>query len=305
MAAVKVPGPLRTILALLALLAISIGLAVLNSWLGLDHFVAFNSPTIRNLWLPLLFLLLCLNAWLIGELWRLWAAEGDSSDFYEIDRAWSEARLAMQRSRGRAEGPAGLPGAGRSGGWRSRLVPRVRSGAGRLGRPAPPDAPIHVFATYEAIFVTCPGLSALGHLVASRTGASETSATSPDAPSPHPATEESPPEAGTSSRSRPESHRPTAAGTQIAATTVVEAEPARVAVGSPAQRTAKKRSIDILLSQTAEVEMLTRKLKYLCKSMLRDRRPYCPINGILLAIPYPRRIPRPRLARPGQPAISI
>ena len=57
-----------------------------------------------------------------------------------------------------------------------------------------------------------------------------------------------------------------------------------VATSTPAaQRT---RSLDILLSQTGEMELLTRKLKHFCKLVLRDRRPYCPINGILLLLPY-------------------
>ncbi len=171
-AAVVRRGPVRNALAIVALLAIVIGLAFLNTWLGLDHFVAVSSPTLRSLWLPLLFLLLCLNASLIWGLWRLWTSDHDSAAFTEIDRSWREARAAMRRAAVElGDLPVflvlGNPVGGNQSLFHASGMPLAVSDV-----PRRPDAPIHVFATYEAIFVTCPGLSALGHLATSRIGTS-------------------------------------------------------------------------------------------------------------------------------------
>src|SRR5262249_49555046 len=41
-----------------------------------------------------------------------------------------------------------------------------------------------------------------------------------------------------------------------------------------------------LLKNTAEVERVTARFQHLCRLILRDRRPYCPINGIMLLVPF-------------------
>jgi IcmF-related N-terminal domain len=76
------------------------------------------------------------------------------------------------------------------------------------------------------------------------------------------------------------------ADTQVALTTAGGAELVPGSSGPPTQAVPRIRSLDILLSQTGEMETLTRKLKHFCKLLLGDRRPYCPINGILLLLPY-------------------
>ena len=40
------------------------------------------------------------------------------------------------------------------------------------------------------------------------------------------------------------------------------------------------------MKDAEEVERLGARLRYLCRRITRDRRPFCPINGILLLIPY-------------------
>ena len=47
-----------------------------------------------------------------------------------------------------------------------------------------------------------------------------------------------------------------------------------------------KRQPTTLLKNTAEVDRTTAHFKHLCRLIMRDRRPYCPINGILLLIPF-------------------
>ncbi len=270
--AVTRPGPARTVLVILAILAVSIGLAVLNLWLGLDQFVAAPYAPLRRFWLPLLFLLVCLNAWLIRRLWRLWVSDHDSSEFAEIDRAWREARLAMRRAGVElGELPVflvlGDPVGGVTSLFHASGMPLAVSDIPRRA-----DAPIHVFATYEAIFVTCPGLSALGHLARSRAAHVDVAASPPSTPASA---------IGLASDVAPAGRTAEAA---VATTVDVATEPARAATGG--QPAPRERSLEILLSQTAEVEAIARRFKYLCKLLLRDRQPYCPINGILLLLPF-------------------
>jgi hypothetical protein len=49
------------------------------------------------------------------------------------------------------------------------------------------------------------------------------------------------------------------------------------------QKTTKQRPL--LLKHTEEVARLTARLRYLCRLIVRDRHPYCPLNGILLLLP--------------------
>jgi hypothetical protein len=267
------PGPARVALVTLVLAVVSILLALLNDRLGLSPFVAAPSAILRNFWLPLLFLLVCLNVWLIGSLWRIWKSGQDSPEFAEIDRAWREARLALRRAAVElGELPVFLVLGDPLGGGQSLFhasgMPMAVSDV-----PRRPDAPLHVFATYEAIFVTCPGLSALGHLARSRTS--------------HPDDEATPPDAPTAARPAGEgagSAAPASVSGEGPATPVAATGPDRAsAAGRPA---IGERSLEILLSQTAEAEAITQRLKHLCKILLRDRLPYCPINGILLLLPF-------------------
>lgn len=270
LSAVTRPGPVRVVLLVLAVVIVSIGLALVNVELGLDQFVAAPSRFLRRFWLPMLFLLVCINVWLIRDLWRLWMAGRDSAEFADIDRAWHEGQLAMRRAAVElGELPVflvlGEPVGGVQALFHASGMPLAVSDI-----PRRPDAPIHVFATYEAIFVTCPGLSALGHLARSRTAAGTTAEPDPTA-------------AVTAAAPVPGDATASGATAPAPATATPTPSPAATPVTRPA---ARERSLEILLSQTAEVESISRRLKHLCKLLLRDRRPFCPINGILLLLPY-------------------
>src|SRR5207247_385369 len=41
-----------------------------------------------------------------------------------------------------------------------------------------------------------------------------------------------------------------------------------------------------LLKNAPEVELLTARLRYLCRLIVRDRKPYCPINGLMVLVPF-------------------
>src|SRR5262249_25877531 len=48
----------------------------------------------------------------------------------------------------------------------------------------------------------------------------------------------------------------------------------------------KRRPLPPLIHDVAEVARLTARLRSLCRLVVRDRRPLCPINGVLVLVPY-------------------
>ena len=49
---------------------------------------------------------------------------------------------------------------------------------------------------------------------------------------------------------------------------------------------AQRKSRPPLLRDTAQADYLSARLQHLCRLIVRDRRPYCPINGVLLLVPF-------------------
>jgi type VI protein secretion system component VasK len=81
---------------LLFLVSILIGLGFLNRYLHLEELVKGPNRTLRDLWLPLLFLLFYLIGWIGWWLWRLLGPEEiktnlSKDDRSKIDKAWNEA----------------------------------------------------------------------------------------------------------------------------------------------------------------------------------------------------------------------
>ena len=50
--------------------------------------------------------------------------------------------------------------------------------------------------------------------------------------------------------------------------------------------TAARKATLSLPNRPAEMERLTGRLQHLCRLIARDRRPYCPLNGVLVLIPF-------------------
>ena len=59
--------------------------------------MAFSSPVLRVLWLPLVLLLVFVILGVVWALWRLAAVERRVSNFPEIDWAWEEATLGLRK----------------------------------------------------------------------------------------------------------------------------------------------------------------------------------------------------------------
>ncbi len=144
------------------------------------------SPTtafLRNFWLSILFLLVYALFWLAYWLLKLLGPEEQVSEFPDIDRAWEEA-VASLRDKGIALADAplflvlGRPIAGEA-----PLFDAAQFKFAVVGEPKR-DAPLHVYAHRDGIYVTCTGASLLGELsriVAGESGDDDGRAPAPSA----------------------------------------------------------------------------------------------------------------------------
>jgi len=252
---------------------ILVGLAYLNYKLDVGRLLGHApSAFFRQIWLPLLFLLFYFLAWLGWWLWRLLRSPEDASEFPDIDAAWEEAKVALDRaSIELTEVPLflilGRPASGMAG-----IFEAARLGLTVDAVPRRPDAPVQVHANADGIYVSCTGASLLGRQAAILADELDEELTVREPAS----------AAGRSLSpvGRPQLLEPAdASGDSSTGVAVAEVPPVE-----PGTRPRRRRPA--LLKDAAEVERLTARLKHLCRLIARDRRPHCPLNGILLVVPF-------------------
>jgi len=230
-----------------------------------------RSASVQSWWLPVFFLLIYVLAWAAWWLYKLLSTEQEFSVFPDIDEAWSEAVKAL--------GQAGLS---------LTDLPLFVV----LGRPEAPEedlfhaaqlqlvvkqtprgaAPLHLYASRDAVYVTCAGASLLGKQATILAV-------------------EGLPEIGSAGSAGDEfdpgkTLMPRGVGEKkvikLVAMTI-----GRQPTGL--ERRAMRREggfkLPDLLKNTPEVELQTARLEHLCRLIVRDRRPYCPVNGVLILVP--------------------
>ncbi|MFL5246141.1 MAG: type VI secretion protein IcmF/TssM N-terminal domain-containing protein [Gemmataceae bacterium] len=274
---------LRWVLHFILLAAVVGGLLYVNQSLHVPGWIPGSFRFLAKGWLPILFLLVYVLAWVGWWLWKLLAAEDEMTDFPDIDQAWDAAVGALDQAGIRlAEAPLflilGQPAQDEKALFQASLLQLQVKHA-----PPWPNAPLHVYANRDAIFVTCAGASLLGRHAAILAGKA--------------ATEEAlAPSGGTGGGEedalmatlRPET-APAAVRNIREIMKIAERE------GRPLTEAEKReiRAIErrdsarpSLLKNLDEVELQTARLKHLSRLMLRDRHPYCPVNGILVLVPF-------------------
>lgn len=266
------------LLHFLLLALILVGLYYLNRWLGVEKFLRSDWPQLHPYWLPLLFLLLYLLGWLGLWLWELTGPDAVGWEHPDINVAWGQAvdsltqmgielrQTPLYLVLGQAETAdsvlfeaTGVP-------LRVRQIPRH------------PEAPLRVYAGPDGIYVCCPGASVLAQQAQALTRQQ------PISPS-----ETSPVEGNGSSALTPAATLGPEGTTEGGDTDPWSEEERRVvglltAVEQPEQT--RMRSGTALMRNPATVGELNHRLQHLCRLIQRDRRPYCPLNGILLLLPY-------------------
>jgi IcmF-related N-terminal domain len=152
--------------------------------------------------------------------------------------------------------------------------------------PSTGDPPLRVYAWDEAIYVTCPGAGAWGEYCNQLTGVDEGAWLSGGS-------DAAPAARGTLGPNGMFSGLDPAARSEMEelmkAAKVRELMPSEhdrlreLADSATAAPTAVPRKLR--LPETAQAEAV-RRLQYLCRLIRRDRRPWCPLNGVLLLVPW-------------------
>jgi IcmF-related N-terminal domain len=228
---------------------------------------------LRDFWLPILGQLVIFTGVVLYWFYLLWFSDPDASPFPDIDDAWHEAIRAL--------GHAGiqLPRVplflvlGRPASSEERLFEASGLKLTVKQTPANPNAPIHVFAERDGVYVTCRGASVLGKLAGMLTlddlpegvalGDQDAAG---DIDSTH--------RGGSKEQGILELLRASAGG---------EASPTnkrtmrRAAMGKPLGSD--------FMSDPKEVARFKARLAHLCRLIARDRQPFCAANGILLLVP--------------------
>ncbi len=131
---------------------------------GLSNVIRSTVPWVGRFWLPLLALCLYIMLWLGWWLYRLLSldVEPPGSEFPDIDRAWGQAMDALKR----AEIALDLTPLFVILGWPSSSEDDFFRAAGIKGAvqqvPGDPDAPLHITANRDGVWLTCRGASLLG-----------------------------------------------------------------------------------------------------------------------------------------------
>jgi hypothetical protein len=274
-----------------------VGLYLLADYLGLERLLRTRWLGLHRVWLPLCFLVGYLLFWLFWGLWRLLGPDRQPGEFDDIERAWSGAMRELSRAGiALTDVPVylvlGRPAGGLESFFAATRQPfQVRHAPG-------PGGPLHVYANREAVFVTCEEASLLA-VQAGRFEASEPEPAATAAPEPIELLEAVgggdqfgallPAEvaagaalAGSVEPAAPaapapavEPPKPTPAGVLL----LGEPEP------EPGQAVAASRRRAPLIKDEETVDLQARRLRHVCRLLVRDRQPYCPVNGIVLLVP--------------------
>jgi hypothetical protein len=260
-----------------------------NRWLHLERVLRSDWPFLHAYWLPLIFLLLYLMAWMGYWIWELTGPEKLTNDFPDIDLAWKEVVRSTSDSGVNLQDVPLFLVVGQSLEGEDNVLLGAQFGFAIRDVPRWPDAAVRISANQQAAFITCPRASVLSHhltllveemreaqrvkelrpgggditaaAVAASVGGAETPA--PQAAE-QPATEATAPAPYSEEEQR-----------------VIGLLVAEKRSEQPAAQT--KRRVFLKNKVTLHEEMA--RLQHLCQLIVRHRRPYCPINGILVLLP--------------------
>jgi hypothetical protein len=272
----------RWTLRLLLFVLTLVVLGWLNWVFSLRYVLGKAPPLLQDFfWLPALFLVLSMLVWMVWWLWVLLWPEAEPSPFPRIDEAWDKARQALgEAGIGLTDVPLFLV-LGRPQGGEESLFAAAQLQLEVPQAPRDPAAPLHVYANRDAAYVTCAGASLLGRLAAVYAGAG--------GPAVGGAVEDGPAKvADPFATLEPTGFVKDVQDIldQVAGREATPEEKLRIRrllaadQGNQSQRRAQAGGA--LLKESAT---WLAQLRHLCRLIVRDRRPYCPLNGVLLVLP--------------------
>ncbi len=274
------------ILHFVAVLVVVLALWWINYVLDLDKVLRAPWPALHQFWLPMLFLLGYALYWLGRMLWKLLAPVAEISEFPDIDEAWEEGLAALRQANiGVSQVPLFLVLGHPRGSTKeffdaSQMLLPVRH------IPRNPEAPLHITATPEGIWVTCEGASLMGRQVEMlHENAAPAAPSGPAEPNMDDIPDGPPPiEYEQSAETRAEQKAEQAGAAALHAES--SPSPVLLLADEPTGASLRLRKNRVpLLKNTDEVLRLTARLQHLCHLITRSRQPYCPINGVLAILP--------------------
>jgi hypothetical protein len=221
--------------------------------------------------------------WGLVYIWLLWSEGEEASHFPDIDEAWNEAVRAVHNAGIDLRDVPLFLVLGRSHGNEESLFQSANLQLAVNRAPSTRDAPLHVYANRDGVYVSCPGTSLVGKQAAVLTGEVAVAAGSDEAAM------EFDPGKTLTPQGRAEEVRSLLVQARQEKRELSDEENEKIRQlvaedeAEDAQRRGRARSM--LLKDGAERERLTARLRHLCRLIVRDRSPYCPINGILLVVP--------------------
>lgn len=279
----KLGAVIRWTLHFALLAAVLVGLGLLNWYCGLDRLIRAPWALLRAAWLPLVFLQLYVAGWFVWWLSRILRTRPEGSEWPDVDAAWKEATLSLERAGIDLQNVPVYLIVGRPAGTMRSLFDAAEVPLSVPQSPRNPNAPLHVFANSEAVYVTCAETSLLGRHASIL---QEHAASREAAASNHTGQDDLDDFAGFSDDGpglgQGKVGSDTEESLQSAVAMLVQEEPAP----KPAPLPATPLPRPSLLEQGDVLERTTSRLRHLCTLIARDRQPYCPVNGLLVLLPF-------------------
>jgi hypothetical protein len=286
-------GKVALILILIVLVVLLFWLLYfLNGYFDLPRLLGGPWPWLRPFWLPLLVILFLATLYLAYRLYRMLGPERELTDFSEIDQAWSEAVAALlQAEIDVREAPLfivlGRPTAPLDAFFAASKIPWLVRQA-----PLRVDAPIQVYGHRSGIFVAVEKSSMVGavadrlasNLVREEEVPGTRNSVFEDAPAPAPAAPQAPVEMSLEPADPLMSPnllmKEATAGPKLATTYDL----AQVLPTLDETNARESRSRWKPFAQE-DLERLEGQAGYLARLIARYRRPFCPVNGIIILAP--------------------
>jgi hypothetical protein len=247
---------------LLAVVLAGLGLLNQSETLGLKRWIPYGR--VGEFWLPLFAFCAYAMIWLGWLLYRVLGIEVGpvTSEFQDIDRAWSEALEALaQADIHLADTPLFLVLGWTSGG-EEFLFHAAALKAQVKQVPQDPSKPLHVTANRDGIWVSCPGASLSGQQSLALGGGAGRLA-----------------EATLATLSEEPADPFQTMGMGADKTLGVKDFMDSLKKTQAQQRSSQKQQ------QVIDTDKYLARLRYLCGLIARDRQGFCPVNGILVVLP--------------------
>jgi len=275
------PTWVRVLVTLIVLAVLLTGLYFLNGLPFVQRYLDKYSPNlIKPVYLPVLFLMLTALSWIAYFWWKLFNA-GDAAEYPDIEAAWREG---VDKLRASGVAVADLPlylVLGRPRGGDAALFLNSQQKI-QFTAPKADSAPVRLFAGPTALFVTCSGASTWGKYVARLSDAESVGGDSPDATNLNRTITPGQALEGVDQKDQDEFYDLIRAKAERDLT---PAEQARLHELAAAVNAVGRKQLQVRMGAD-ELAEGPRRLAYLCRLIHRERRPWCPVNGALVLVPW-------------------